>query len=344
VLACWERTEWLFGLGIVIDTYDNDNTGLHPLLVAIVNDGTKKYTHQHHHQEGASPVQMEVGNCQLPIRNLGGTSAIKVTYRNNQLKVETQLFGTTTFVDCLVANSIELPAKYHFGFSSATGQLADNHDVYGFSVRNLDANALAIDSQRIYSAYDKYQVADYLSKIYYQVSLNPSPSSGTAAVTQYHPTAAFDDSTLTRKMDTLSALVTTVEEEVKAIAQAVKVVEGKVGLLPKELSELSNVRNSLQQLANRLGNMASSNTNNDAAEQQQQPQPQQPQPQQQQQQGIRIPQQHFQLQSSSSSSSSTVWTILSYVLGFIAFVAVVGGIYVVYNVIKIRNERSKKFF
>jgi len=110
------------GLGIVIDTYDNDNTGLHPLLVAIVNDGTKKYTHQHHPEgEGGSVTNMEVGNCQMHVRNLGGTSFVRITYKNKQLKVEHQLFGQDQWAQCLTANNINLPPNYHFGFTAATG-------------------------------------------------------------------------------------------------------------------------------------------------------------------------------------------------------------------------------
>jgi len=57
------------------------------LLVAIVNDGSKKYTHSHETEHGGQPMNMEIGNCQLPARNLQGTSIVKVTYRGRQLKV-----------------------------------------------------------------------------------------------------------------------------------------------------------------------------------------------------------------------------------------------------------------
>jgi len=164
------------GLGVVIDTYDNDDTGLHPLLVALLNDGTKEYTHSGHGGHGNSketpnPVErkeMEIGYCQIHVRNLPEPSYMRISYEKKELKVETDLFGTGEYQLCLLAKNVELPSGYRFGFTAATGQLADNHDIYGFSVINLDSNAQAIDSQRIYSSQEKYMISEMLSRVHYE--------------------------------------------------------------------------------------------------------------------------------------------------------------------------------
>jgi len=39
---------------------------------------------------------------------------------------------------CAEARGIDMPSGYYFGFSAATGDLADNHEILSFTVRNLD--------------------------------------------------------------------------------------------------------------------------------------------------------------------------------------------------------------
>jgi len=151
-----------------LDTYDNDNTGLHPLVIAIVNDGTKTFSHEHD-AEAQAEGEMEIGNCQFHVRNLDAPSLIRVTYRGSTLTVETAITENDQFTRCVEATNIDLPTGYHFGFTAATGQLADNHDIYGLALRNLDMNARSIDSQRVYSQYDKYVITDQLSKLQFAV-------------------------------------------------------------------------------------------------------------------------------------------------------------------------------
>jgi len=74
---------------------------------------------------------------------------IKVTYNLGVLTVETDLDGDgQNWAQCLSVNA-QLPTGYYFGFSAETGQLADNHDLYGFNVRNLDQNARSLDNARV---------------------------------------------------------------------------------------------------------------------------------------------------------------------------------------------------
>jgi hypothetical protein len=122
------------GVGIIIDTYDNDRTGLHPYLSIVFNDGQGKY--EHSHKEGG----LEKGGCSILARNLDKPSTIRITYVHGILEVMVDVESKGSPKACASDVSIELPPGYYFGFSSATGHLADNHDVHSFVLRDMDFN------------------------------------------------------------------------------------------------------------------------------------------------------------------------------------------------------------
>lgn len=70
------------GLGIIIDTFDNNNEGQHPKVVGVLNDGTREFSHTHNPEDES----MEIGDCHLPLRNIGPVF-IKLTYKENTLNV-----------------------------------------------------------------------------------------------------------------------------------------------------------------------------------------------------------------------------------------------------------------
>jgi len=39
--------EKFHGIGVVVDTYDNDGTGMHPMISVLQNNGEKTYEHEH---------------------------------------------------------------------------------------------------------------------------------------------------------------------------------------------------------------------------------------------------------------------------------------------------------
>jgi len=120
-------------LAVIIDTYDNDNTGLHTYLSVIENDGTRLYQHDH---DGKSGYQR--GGCQMKARNAHHPSTVKITYKGGKLSVWYTLDSKGAPKQCVTDIDIKLPTGYFFGFSAATGHLADNHDIHGVTVRNLD--------------------------------------------------------------------------------------------------------------------------------------------------------------------------------------------------------------
>jgi len=160
------------GLGVILDTYDNDNTGLHPLLLAVTNDGTKKFRHEHPHDGEGTHLKndMEIGNCQFQIRNRDHPSLVTVRYSKGQLSVLVSINEGDSPRECVAPVAVTIPTGYYFGFTAATGQLADNHDIYGVALKNLDEDANTVDSQRVYSHYDKYAISELLAKIQYDMA------------------------------------------------------------------------------------------------------------------------------------------------------------------------------
>ena len=46
--------------------------------------------------------------------------------------------GTNDWNECFVVDNINLPTGYYFGFTAATGELADNHDIISVRVFDVD--------------------------------------------------------------------------------------------------------------------------------------------------------------------------------------------------------------
>jgi hypothetical protein len=124
------------GIGVVLDTYDNDGSGKHPYLSIIQNDGGDFKHHHDHESDERKDVGGTVNGCTVNVRGLRSPSAIRVSYSRGFLQVSTDLEDTGTFTNC-ASRQITLPSGYFFGFSAATGHLADNHDIYSLEVQDL---------------------------------------------------------------------------------------------------------------------------------------------------------------------------------------------------------------
>ncbi len=69
--------------------YDNDGAGVHPYVMLLQNDGTKKFNPEHEHgvHKEHDSGELELGGCTLHVRNLATPSTLRVTYFNNRLTV-----------------------------------------------------------------------------------------------------------------------------------------------------------------------------------------------------------------------------------------------------------------
>lgn len=126
------RDKWN-GLGIILDSFDNNSKGDNPIIMMHTNDGTKNYNHN---EDGGGE---EVGGCRRDFRNRPYPVKLKLRYFKNTL----ELFyhgGVTEFDDyelCARAENVVLPKEGYFGVSAATGGLSDDHDVLKFLTHSL---------------------------------------------------------------------------------------------------------------------------------------------------------------------------------------------------------------
>lgn len=117
------------GLGVFIDTFDNNGRGAGPSVLAVLNDGTKEYDH------AADGESLSLGRCTAAVRNQPKHSLIRITYDSKELRVDLDA-GGGGWRSCFTA-PMSLPVGYHFGVTAATGGLADTHDLFLLSTVDL---------------------------------------------------------------------------------------------------------------------------------------------------------------------------------------------------------------
>ncbi|GAB0092585.1 Protein ERGIC-53 [Sergentomyia squamirostris] len=147
------------GLGIFFDSFDNDNKHNNPYIMAVLNDGTKKFDHQN---DGTTQL---LSGCLRDFRNKPFPTRARVEYYNNILTVLFHSGMTNNNEDyemCLRAENVHLPKNGYFGLSAATGGLADDHDVFHFLTTSLhpagqDAQAPSDEANRLSQEYQEYQ-------------------------------------------------------------------------------------------------------------------------------------------------------------------------------------------
>ena len=135
------------GLGIFMDTFDNDNKKNNPYISAMYSDGTQRMDLDHDNFNS----QLTEG-CVSHYRNADGPSIMTLRYYGRELSVDIDAKGDGKFLKCFSAR-VDIPAGYHLGVTAKTGGLFDNHDVYAVITEDLnpgqtERNAHAINSNR----------------------------------------------------------------------------------------------------------------------------------------------------------------------------------------------------
>lgn len=120
------------GLGIFVDTYDDDHQGNNPAIYAILNDGNMEYRWQH---DGEGQY---IGGCLRALRNTDLPFGIRVTHMGGTLKVElTENAEAVTeggWVLCFEKSGIKLPPGYYFGISASTNDHPDEMELKEWTV------------------------------------------------------------------------------------------------------------------------------------------------------------------------------------------------------------------
>ncbi|ALC43458.1 ergic53 [Drosophila busckii] len=134
------------GLGIMFDSFDNDNKHNNPYISAVLNDGTKQYDHAN---DGTTQL---LSGCLRDFRNKPFPTRARIEYYNNVLTVlihNGMSNNNDDYEMCLRADGVHLPKNGYFGISAATGGLADDHDVFHFLTTSLHAAGQLQEPQKV---------------------------------------------------------------------------------------------------------------------------------------------------------------------------------------------------
>jgi hypothetical protein len=134
------------------------------MITLLRNDGHMKYEH---HDEGGEHHggKMELGHCSYSVRNHRQNTLMRITYGNDTLAVHVKRESDINWRVCASAPAVNLETGMFIGLSAATGHLADNHDIHGVTVRNLDDDAKFIDSEARFAQFSKYVISESLGRI-----------------------------------------------------------------------------------------------------------------------------------------------------------------------------------
>jgi mannose-binding lectin 1 len=122
------------GLGVFLDSFDNDNQQNNPYILIMTNDGSKSYDH---HRDG---IDQQIGGCLRDFRNKPFAVHLKIEYYKKALTVYYHNGLNNDYQNYEICDRIEnviLPKFGHFGVSAETGGLADDHDVLSFLTHSL---------------------------------------------------------------------------------------------------------------------------------------------------------------------------------------------------------------
>ncbi|KAJ6228580.1 vesicular mannose-binding lectin [Anaeramoeba flamelloides] len=129
------------GLGIFLDTHDNDRNKNNPFVQAMIGDGKKAY------DANLDGSTTSAGQCSAEFRNSDQKTKLLITYLDETLTVKINFHGRKSYSNCIYLENIQLPTGYYFGLSAATGLLYDNHEIHKFIVKDLTPN----ESDKMYS-------------------------------------------------------------------------------------------------------------------------------------------------------------------------------------------------
>ena len=99
----------------------------------MVNNGSLGYDHD---KDGTHTM---IAGCEAPFRNKDYDTYVAVRYQNYKLTVSTDIDNKNQWKECFSVDNVKLPTRYFFGFSAATGDLSDNHDIISVKTYQLES-------------------------------------------------------------------------------------------------------------------------------------------------------------------------------------------------------------
>jgi len=97
-----------------------------------VNNGSLHYDHD---RDG---THTQLAGCEAKLRNSQHDSWISIRYEKDVLTVSTDINGKSAWDPCFRVEGVILPTNYFIGFTAATGDLSDNHDLISVKTYELE--------------------------------------------------------------------------------------------------------------------------------------------------------------------------------------------------------------
>jgi mannose-binding lectin 2 len=89
-----------------------------------------------------------MAGCDSQVHGRDVDTLIATRYQNNRLTVSTDIEETNSWIECFSID-ICLPTHYYFGFTAATGQRSDNHDIVSVHTYRLESSEQRRKEDRI---------------------------------------------------------------------------------------------------------------------------------------------------------------------------------------------------
>ncbi|KAJ3438801.1 vesicular mannose-binding lectin [Anaeramoeba flamelloides] len=140
------------GLGVFLDTYDNNGNNDNPFVQAMIGNGILEY------EGDVDGITSSIGQCSVDFRNLQEDSSILIRYEDKKLIIKTRIGTSKSYSKCVYQENVELPLDYHFGVTAKTGSIHDYHDLIKFIVKDLDKDKTEI------TELDKKKEEEYIEK------------------------------------------------------------------------------------------------------------------------------------------------------------------------------------
>ncbi|XP_074088816.1 protein ERGIC-53-like [Macrotis lagotis] len=204
------------GIGILFDSFDNDDQKNNPVIQVLANDGQIPYDHL---RDGGSLV---LGSCLQDFRNQPYPFRARITYWEEKLRVSVNNgFTTQGAADevCTEVGPLLLPPGGFFGVSAATGSPADDHDVLSFLTFSLskpapEALPYVIPESEQYRL--KHQLQDLQKLLQDKKETPPKPSLATSSWREEYldlePTLKRNSQVLKELQDLSGKMVQTVRQ------------------------------------------------------------------------------------------------------------------------------------
>lgn len=131
------------GIGVIIDTYDNDGRRNNPSIFAVKNDGSRFQFRPDQDFEGSMITDLYKGahRCVNDLRNTNRPVEMVIKVINQALFVYINSHPSTGYRSCFSVN-LNLPEGTslkgsHLAITSSTGQVSDHVDIHSINVRYL---------------------------------------------------------------------------------------------------------------------------------------------------------------------------------------------------------------